>query len=308
MDKNIYWPQYLKHDYYKILGVAHDEVEEEIAKAIKRNRQKYHRDAAHNVGKSEEAKRKLDAIMQDVNNAKDILLDPNLRSEYDRLRAAEPEQEQLRWEQYWHDKQECEKRERKATAAQQAYWKQQEKLIAAKTGKIAAINAVTKDLNSNDYTAESWQALQTAMTNAIAQVHAATTIEAVNTVAVPTVARLVTKQEQARRDKATRERKEKEKREKKRALIFAVILASIPMYAKLAIEVFILQDPPTESALFERAFLIIPMLSFVCLILGKILEHFTDKKKLLPLFSFLLPFLVFILFLFDAGIFPHIYL
>ena len=64
-------------------------------------------------------------------------------------------------------------------------------LANAKTAKIAAINAVTNGLNSTDYTTESWQALQTAITNAIAQVNAATTISAVNAVVLPSTAGLV---------------------------------------------------------------------------------------------------------------------
>jgi len=66
-------------------------------------------------------------------------------------------------------------------------------LTEAKAAKIATINAVTNGLNSADYTDESWQALQTAMTNAVAQVNAATTVEAVNAIAVPTTAGLITK-------------------------------------------------------------------------------------------------------------------
>jgi len=48
-------------------------------------------------------------------------------------------------------------------------------LAEAKEAKIAAINAVDDGLNSSDYTAASWQALQSAISSAIAQVNAATT-------------------------------------------------------------------------------------------------------------------------------------
>jgi len=64
-------------------------------------------------------------------------------------------------------------------------------LTEAKNAKIAAINAVTNDLNASDYTSESWHALQTAISNAIAQVNAATTIEAVNDVELPSTSDLV---------------------------------------------------------------------------------------------------------------------
>lgn len=65
-------------------------------------------------------------------------------------------------------------------------------LAIAKEAKIAAINAIDDSLNQADYTAESWQALQTAITTAIAEVNAATTITEVDTVAVPTTDGLVT--------------------------------------------------------------------------------------------------------------------
>lgn len=64
-------------------------------------------------------------------------------------------------------------------------------LSDAKHLKIAQINAVAGGLNSADYTAESWRALQTAISNAIAQVNAAATIEAVDLVAVPTTDELI---------------------------------------------------------------------------------------------------------------------
>jgi len=64
-------------------------------------------------------------------------------------------------------------------------------LAAAKTAKIAAINAVTNGLISADYTTASWQALQTAISTAIVQVNAATTVAAVNAVSVPTIDGLV---------------------------------------------------------------------------------------------------------------------
>ena len=67
-------------------------------------------------------------------------------------------------------------------------------LAAAKAAKIAAINAVTNGLNEADYTPESWAALQSAITQAIAGVNAAETVAAVNAVGVPATAGLVTKE------------------------------------------------------------------------------------------------------------------
>jgi uncharacterized repeat protein (TIGR02543 family) len=64
-------------------------------------------------------------------------------------------------------------------------------LATAKNSRIASINAVVNGLQSADYTAASWQALQTAINNAIAQVNAATTIEAVNSIALPSTSGLV---------------------------------------------------------------------------------------------------------------------
>jgi len=65
-------------------------------------------------------------------------------------------------------------------------------LDAAKTTRIAAINAVAASLTEADYTAESWAALQSAITTAIAAVNAAATVDAVNAVALPSADVLVT--------------------------------------------------------------------------------------------------------------------
>ena len=58
-------------------------------------------------------------------------------------------------------------------------------LAFAKTAKIALINAVTAGLVEADYTAASWTALQAAITAALTEVSAATTVAAVNEVVVP---------------------------------------------------------------------------------------------------------------------------
>ena len=66
-------------------------------------------------------------------------------------------------------------------------------IAAARTARIALINAVTTGLTAADYTTESWAALQAAITNAINAVYAATTVAAVNAVPVPSTGGLVTK-------------------------------------------------------------------------------------------------------------------
>lgn len=58
-------------------------------------------------------------------------------------------------------------------------------LAEAKAEKIAAINAVTNGLTEADYTPESWAALQAAIAQAIASVNAATSIDSVNAVRLP---------------------------------------------------------------------------------------------------------------------------
>ena len=65
-------------------------------------------------------------------------------------------------------------------------------LSDAKGAKITAILAVTAGLKQSDYTADSWAALQNEMAKAIAAANAATAIEAINAVAVPSRDVLVT--------------------------------------------------------------------------------------------------------------------
>ena len=77
-------------------------------------------------------------------------------------------------------------------------------LAAGKAAKIAAINAVTNGLNEADYTPESWAALQSAITQAIAAVNAAATVAEVNAVSVPSKDSLVLKADELATSKATK--------------------------------------------------------------------------------------------------------
>lgn len=64
-------------DYYAILGVAHDASREEINKAYRRLARKYHPDVSREAGAEERIK--------EINEARDILGDPDKRVAYDRL-------------------------------------------------------------------------------------------------------------------------------------------------------------------------------------------------------------------------------
>lgn len=68
-------------DYYKVLGVPRDADERDIKKAMRREAKKYHPDkaASHGIPK-EEAEKKMSAI----NEAYEVLSDPELRAQFDR--------------------------------------------------------------------------------------------------------------------------------------------------------------------------------------------------------------------------------
>jgi len=71
----------VKKDLYEILGVSPDASEEEIKRAYRRLARKYHPDL--NPGDKEAAER-----FKEINEAYEVLSDPQKRAEYDRLREA----------------------------------------------------------------------------------------------------------------------------------------------------------------------------------------------------------------------------
>ncbi|KAL7923165.1 hypothetical protein ACQKWADRAFT_290141 [Trichoderma austrokoningii] len=68
-------------DYYKVLGVANDADERQIKSAYRKASKQYHPDKAHKQGiTKEEAEKK----MQGINEAYEVLSDPELRARFDR--------------------------------------------------------------------------------------------------------------------------------------------------------------------------------------------------------------------------------
>jgi curved DNA-binding protein len=72
-------------DYYKILGVARDAKPEDIKKAYRRLARKYHPDVSKEAGAEESFK--------EVNEANEVLSDPEKRSAYDQLGSYQPGQD-----------------------------------------------------------------------------------------------------------------------------------------------------------------------------------------------------------------------
>lgn len=66
-----------KRDYYEILGVSRDATDEEIRKAFRKLAFKYHPDHNHQEG--------AEARFKEVNEAYQVLSDPNRRASYDRF-------------------------------------------------------------------------------------------------------------------------------------------------------------------------------------------------------------------------------
>lgn len=68
-------------DYYKVLGVANDADERQIKSAYRKASKQYHPDKAHKQGfTKEEAEKK----MASINEAYEVLSDPELRARFDR--------------------------------------------------------------------------------------------------------------------------------------------------------------------------------------------------------------------------------
>lgn len=72
-------------DYYKTLGVARDAKTEDIKKAYRRLARKYHPDVSKETGAEEKFK--------EVNEANDVLSNPEKRSAYDQLGSYQPGQD-----------------------------------------------------------------------------------------------------------------------------------------------------------------------------------------------------------------------
>lgn len=68
-------------DYYKVLGVARDADERQIKSAYRKLSKQHHPDKAHKQGLTKEAAEKK---MQAINEAYEVLSDPELRARFDR--------------------------------------------------------------------------------------------------------------------------------------------------------------------------------------------------------------------------------
>jgi len=69
-----------KKDYYKILGVSKQAQEPEIRKAYKKLALKWHPDKHNN---SDDDRAKADKMFREINEAKDVLTDREMRDKYD---------------------------------------------------------------------------------------------------------------------------------------------------------------------------------------------------------------------------------
>lgn len=279
-----------------ILEVPYNSSKDEIKKAYRKQAKIYHPDSVHNRGKTKEAKKESEEKMKNVNKAyNEVLLDPAKRSAYEEEIA----------------RRERERRAQEQNAAREV----QRKLANAKTFKINVIKSVDVNLNSNDYTAESWYNFWFAKKNAIEQVNAASTLEAVNAVVVPTTAGLVkksveqkkreaeqrakaaearqAKQEQIEQKRAWEEYQAKRKWRRKLRLIYflALITASIPLLVMIIIGGVVGES--TETNAFAKWLLWIIPLSFW--LTRVIYRRYMETERWIPLVSFLLSLLLVVL-------------
>ena len=72
-----------KRDYYEILGINKNASEKEIKKAYKKKAVVFHPDKQH--GKTDEEKQKSEELFKEINEANDVLSDPEKRKLYDQF-------------------------------------------------------------------------------------------------------------------------------------------------------------------------------------------------------------------------------
>src|SRR5262245_23467758 len=66
-----------KRDYYEVLGISRNASQEEIKKAFRRLARQYHPDVNRDAG--------ADVMFKEVNEANEVLSDPEKRAVYDRF-------------------------------------------------------------------------------------------------------------------------------------------------------------------------------------------------------------------------------